>query len=95
MAHLVEPITRETLARALGVTVRTLSRDFTARHGVGPMAFIRQKRIEAVHHDLLSSDPEAKSVSDVAVCYGFTELGRFAGSYRAIFGELPSETLRR
>ena len=35
------------------------------------------------------------SVTDIAMRFGFRELGRFAGDYRARFGESPSETLRR
>ena len=34
------------------------------------------------------------TVTDVAMAYGFFELGRFAGRYRHAFGEAPSRTLR-
>ena len=33
-------------------------------------------------------------MTDVALDIGFEHLGRFAGHYRALFGELPSTTLR-
>jgi adenylate cyclase len=35
------------------------------------------------------------TVTKVALANGFNELGRFAGHYRAMFGETPSATLRR
>ena len=34
-------------------------------------------------------------VAEVADRFGFTHLGRFAGTYRATFGEAPSTTLKR
>jgi transcriptional regulator GlxA family with amidase domain len=34
-------------------------------------------------------------VTQIATDHGFWELGRFSVNYRAIFGEVPSETLHR
>ena len=34
------------------------------------------------------------SVADVAASWGFWHLSHFAADYKAMFGELPSETLR-
>ncbi|MEU4714350.1 helix-turn-helix domain-containing protein [Micromonospora purpureochromogenes] len=48
----------------------------------------------AVHRALCAAGPGA-SVTAIAVQHGFAHLGRFAGEYRARFGESPSTTLRR
>jgi AraC-like DNA-binding protein len=44
---------------------------------------------------LRNADPDIVNVTEVARRYGFTQLGRFAGVYRAVFGESPSTTLKR
>jgi transcriptional regulator GlxA family with amidase domain len=35
------------------------------------------------------------SIARIAKSHGFSEPGRFAGAYRALFGETPSTTLLR
>jgi AraC-like DNA-binding protein len=47
-----------------------------------------------VHQELSRADAWQVNVSEVAYRWGFTHLGRFAGAYRARFGESPSQTLR-
>jgi AraC family ethanolamine operon transcriptional activator len=44
---------------------------------------------------LAEGDRARDTVTNVALELGFTELGRFAGKYQALFGEKPSQTLRR
>ncbi|WP_096425692.1 AraC family transcriptional regulator [Pseudomonas putida] len=66
------------------------------RHACGtPKNYVRQRKLEHIHG--LLSDPERKvrSITEVALDYGFLHLGRFADNYRNTFGELPSDTLRK
>jgi AraC-like DNA-binding protein len=44
---------------------------------------------------LRNADPDMVTVTEIARRYGFTQFGRFAGAYRAVFGESPSTTLKR
>ncbi|WP_067506677.1 AraC family transcriptional regulator [Actinoplanes sp. TFC3] len=82
------------LAAVAGVGVRVLQDSFRRHVGVPPLTYLRRLRLEGVHAELLRADPSEISVSEVAHRWGFTHLGRFAGSYRDRYGMTPSETLR-
>jgi adenylate cyclase len=51
-------------------------------------------RLVRARQELLRAGRHA-TVTDIALANGFSQLGRFAGQYRRLFGELPSATLRR
>jgi AraC-like DNA-binding protein len=53
------------------------------------------RRMHLVHRALLRADPSKSTVTRIITDHGFWELGRFSVSYRALFGESPSETLQR
>jgi AraC-like DNA-binding protein len=84
------------LASFAGVSERSLHAAFRRQLGTSPMAYLRHRRLEHAHHELLDLDPSTGiKVIDVALRCGFTHAGRFAAAYRARFGESPSTTLRR
>ncbi|MFI8932910.1 AraC family transcriptional regulator [Streptomyces sp. NPDC053474] len=89
------PFTTASLAAEGRVGVRWLQEAFRRYVGMSPMAYVRDVRLGRVREELLASGPGERSVSEVAHRWGFTHLGRFAEQYRARFGELPSQTLRR
>jgi AraC family ethanolamine operon transcriptional activator len=78
---------------ALGISRRTLHRAFQEVFGLGPVSFLRHKRLCAVHSILHQSAPRSTTVAAVAMQQGFYELGRFSQYYHAMFGERPSQTL--
>jgi transcriptional regulator GlxA family with amidase domain len=82
------------LARAGGVSARTLHRVFARHYGAPPIAHLRRERLQRVRQDLLAAGP-GETVTSVAFDWGFSHLGRFAAFYETCFGERPSETLRR
>jgi AraC-like DNA-binding protein len=86
-----EPLTVADIARAAGVSVRVLQTGFHTLYGRPPMAYLNAVRMAAVRRRLL--DPNARArVTQIALDCGFTHLGRFAGAYAAIYGEVPSAT---
>jgi len=68
---------------------------FQQKHGVGPMAFLRRRRLEAIYLELLSAEPSSKTVTQVASSYGFSHFGKFAIEYKTAFGESPSLSLAK
>ena len=92
--NLTKPVSRTKLAEVAGSSIRSLSRAFVKRHGVGPMRFLKERRLEAVRMELINSRPENTKVSDIALRYGFTELGKFSLLYKSVYKEKPSDTLK-
>lgn len=88
------PHTTETLARAAGLSARSLSRGFQQLRGYSPMAALRHARLERVRLDL-QKGADGGTVTEAAVRWGFLHLGRFSNLYASRFGELPSVTRRR
>jgi len=83
------------IGAALGVSDRMLRECCRKSLGMGPSRYRRLRRMQLVYYTLRHEDSAMASVSAVARRYGFLNLGRFATSYRALYGELPSATLRR
>lgn len=95
MANVGTAVCLADVSRETKVSVRTLSRRFASAHGLGPMGFLKQRRLEAANRALLAADPAETHVTDVGLRYGFHQMGRFAVEYRRTFHESPSQTLRR
>ncbi|HKD60324.1 MAG TPA: helix-turn-helix transcriptional regulator [Terracidiphilus sp.] len=86
------PVHLSELCSALKVSRRSLHRAFADTLGIGPVAYLRRRRLSAIRSVLKQCDPATISIGDLAFEYGFPEPGRFAAYYRAHFGESPSET---
>ena len=81
------------LAQIAGMPLRQLQQGFKTYTGMSPAQWLRLRRLNGARRELLSS--AQTTVADVAMNWSFWHLGRFSHSYRALFKELPSETLRR
>jgi len=83
------------LCRAASVSERTLQYAFKEVVGVTPVAYLIRLRLHRVRQALLAAGRGTTTVSAVALDWGFWHFGEFARAYKACFGELPSDTLRR
>ncbi|MGU7778777.1 AraC family transcriptional regulator [Burkholderia sp. PU8-34] len=92
-ARLCAPISLEDLARAAGVSFRTLNVLCRRYHGATPMELLRNIRLDAARVQLLT-DPRA-SITDTALTFGFGHHGRFSAYYFARFNELPRDTQKK
>lgn len=81
------------LAGRLGISVRTLHNAVVAIRGRPLHDYIRLQRLWRVHQTLVSGAPV--QIKSVALANGFWHPGEFSQSYRALFGEPPSQTLCR
>lgn len=79
------------MAEIAGVGARRLQQGFREQMGMPPMLYLKVVRLERAHRDLVAG---SGSVTDVALRWGFSHLGRFADAYRERFDEAPSATLR-
>jgi len=93
-ANLHLPITVTDIANAAGISSRSLQLGFRRHYEMSPTQLLRRIRLEAAQAEL-SSPRNTLPVSEVALKWGFTNIGRFAAHYRAEFGHLPSDAVRR
>ena len=90
-----EPVYLSEVCLALGVSGRTLRACCQEYLGTGPLRYLWLRRMQLARRALEFAHPKSMSVTAIATQHGFWELGRFAVSYRALYGETPSATLAR
>lgn len=94
-AHTDRSVTVHELCMQLGSSPRALQDCFRKYLGLSPKAYLKALKLNEAHRELRRVDSSCASVSDVASRYGFWHLSQFSADYRWLFGELPSETLRK
>jgi transcriptional regulator GlxA family with amidase domain len=82
------------IVKATGIAGRTLFKHFKDFKGISPMRYAQNARFQEVRQSLSQAEPE-DSVTDIAMRWGFTHMGRFSIEYRLRYGESPSQTLKR
>lgn len=93
-AHLSDDITLDDIARHSNTSPRTLTRMCRLQYGVSPMQLVRDLRLDQIRQALINATVD-NSVSEIALRWGYTHLGRFAAAYRQRFGEAPHDTLQK
>ena len=87
------PLNMPELCDLIVVSDRTLRLCCAEFLGMSPTRYVLLRRLKEVRRTLRDAPPDTLKVAEVAHRFGFAKLGRFAGRYRAIFGETP--TLQR
>lgn len=90
-----DPVSILDICRTFGASRRKLNYCFQEVLGLRPIQYLRALRLNGVRRDLKAAGCEGKAVQDVAARWGFWHLSQFSADYRAMFGERPSDTLRR
>jgi AraC family ethanolamine operon transcriptional activator len=75
----------------LGISRRTLQNGFQQVLNVSPLTYLKAFRLDQARKAL----KRTSSVTDAATACGFWHFGHFSHDYQAMFGERPSDTLRR
>jgi AraC-like DNA-binding protein len=94
-AHPDTPLYLTEICAGIAVSERTLRFACEEHLGMGPIRYLSLRRMHLVRRALLGADASTATVTRLATDHGFWELGRFSVAYRKLFGESPSETLRR
>jgi AraC-like DNA-binding protein len=81
-----ERITNEDLAKACGLSVRALERQFQAAYHVSPHDYIRQLRVRMSCSALVFS---RKSLAEVATEFGFADQSHFTKEFRRFMAQTP------
>ena len=81
------------IAEAADVSERTLRSAFSDYFGVSPARYLKLRQLHEVRRALARATAVESTVTEIEGRLGVSEFGRFAHDYRALFGELPSETL--
>ena len=93
--HADRDISAADIAAAAHVTIRAVQLAFRRHLDTTPSAYLRRVRLEFAHQQLHAATPgDGVTVTEIATRWGFASPSRFAASYRATYGVLPSHTLR-
>ncbi|HEA51103.1 hypothetical protein LCGC14_1518180 [marine sediment metagenome] len=87
-----EDIELETLSQISNMSIRSIYNAFSRVFSTTPKSYVKLVKLKRLRNDLLHG--HCRNVTEVALDYGFSHLGRFSSDYRKRFGELPSETMR-
>jgi AraC family transcriptional regulator len=91
-AHAFEPLTLADLASVAGFSPYHFARQFTARYGLTPMAFVRARRLGLAARLLASPNPP--TLVNLAFDAGFESQEGFTRAFKRAFGVSPGRYRR-
>jgi AraC family ethanolamine operon transcriptional activator len=90
-----DKLTIPDLSKSAGVSERTLRYAFFEKLGISPKVYLSAVRLSRVRSQLLQANGATTRIYEIASDQGFWHMGQFAADYRTLFGERPSDTLKR
>ena len=93
-ANLAGRVTLSDMEAWSGRTARSIQLAFQKRFGMGPMQWLRDKRLDLVRAKLLAA-PAGATIREIAASCGLHRMATLIPEYTRRFGERPSDTLRR
>jgi AraC-like DNA-binding protein len=94
-AHLQDEIDLADISAAVNISPRLLQKAFAQECDCSPMRFVTRMRLERIRQELVRASDTTTRIIDVMMSYGITQGGKFAKDYQQLFGEKPSDTLKR
>ncbi len=82
------------LAKELGISERLLHHAFKKNYGVTPKKYLLNLRMHSVKQELLLADPTI-TIASIIQKYHFYNQSTFTQAYKEMFGELPSDILKK
>jgi AraC family ethanolamine operon transcriptional activator len=68
---------------------------FLEIYGISPMTYLKAQRLHGARYHLQTTNPKTATVVGIATRWGFWHMGYFSHDYKQMFGESPSQTLKR
>ncbi|MGZ3532041.1 MAG: helix-turn-helix domain-containing protein [Vulcanimicrobiaceae bacterium] len=87
-----EPLTLERICANMNCGMRSLIYAFKDAFGLGPMAYLKIRRLNAARRKLKATRGQTR-IFDIAADYGFWHMGHFGADYKRMFGMTASETI--
>ena len=91
-AHAFEPLSLSSLAAVAGLSPYHFARQFSARFGLAPMAFVRARRVALAARRL--TGPTPPTLVELAFDVGFESQEGFTRAFRRAFGVSPGRYRR-
>lgn len=88
------PLTITELCKITHVSRRALQYCFEKGFGMSPIQYIRDCRLNEIRRLLLKEESDI-IIADLALDFGFFHIGTFNAQYKYLFGETPTQTIKR
>lgn len=89
------PISIPAICKMIGTSERSLRYAFADHFGVSPKQYLQTFRLNRARRHFQQTNMTESKVIDIANHWGFSHMGKFSGDYKRLFGESPSETLKK